>query len=123
MSFDKITSYLSLFTSFSTLLCCALPALLVSLGLGFVVAGMAANIPFFITLSENKGILFMSAFVLLSLNGFLLWRAKNLPCPIDEQKAKACLKARRFSVFLFFLSLIIFIIGAIFAYIAPLFLE
>jgi len=35
---NTLTTYLSLFTSFATLLCCALPSLLVLLGFGATVA-------------------------------------------------------------------------------------
>lgn len=37
---DGILGYLSLFTSLGTLLCCALPSLLVALGLGATVASV-----------------------------------------------------------------------------------
>ena len=36
----RLTSYLSLFTATGTLLCCALPSLLVTLGLGATLAGL-----------------------------------------------------------------------------------
>jgi hypothetical protein len=54
-------SFLSLFTSLSTLLCCALPALLITLGLGAVMAGLVSNFPIIITLSKYKIWLFLVA--------------------------------------------------------------
>ena len=47
-------SYLSLFTSVGTLLCCALPSLLVLLGLGASVASMLSLMPWLVTLSRHK---------------------------------------------------------------------
>ena len=47
-------SYLSLFTSLSTLLCCALPSLLVLFGLGASVASMLSFLPWLVTLSHHK---------------------------------------------------------------------
>src|SRR5947199_2737106 len=47
-------SYFSLFTSLSTLLCCALPSLLVLFGLGASVAPILAFTPWLVTLSRHK---------------------------------------------------------------------
>ena len=49
----KCWGWLILFASTSTLLCCALPILLVSLGLGAVVVSMASSLPFLVTLSQH----------------------------------------------------------------------
>ena len=46
--------YLSLFTSLSTLLCCALPSLLVLAGLGAAVASTLSAAPWLVSLSRNK---------------------------------------------------------------------
>ena len=46
---------LSLFASTSTLLCCALPALLITVGAGAVMAGLTATFPGIMWLSANKG--------------------------------------------------------------------
>jgi hypothetical protein len=49
-----VLSYVSLFTSFGTLLCCALPSLLVLLGLGATVASFLTAVPWLVTLSRHK---------------------------------------------------------------------
>ena len=54
---DSIAPSLALFGSASTLLCCALPALLTSIGAGAVMAGLTAAIPG-TRLSAHKDILF-----------------------------------------------------------------
>ncbi len=70
-------SILSLFTSFSTLICCALPALLVTLGMGAVLAGLVTSLPFLVTLSNYKELVFGIATLLIGLNFFLVYRKKN----------------------------------------------
>ncbi|MCU1327872.1 MAG: hypothetical protein JWN34_3242 [Bryobacterales bacterium] len=63
-----LLSYLSLFTSFGTLLCCALPSLLVLLGLGATVAGVLAEVPWLVTLSRHKNWVFLVAGILIGGN-------------------------------------------------------
>jgi len=43
-------SYLSLFTSLGTLLCCALPSLLVLFGLGATVASVLSEVPWLVSM-------------------------------------------------------------------------
>ncbi|MEK9543313.1 MAG: hypothetical protein VW016_07530, partial [Luminiphilus sp.] len=58
---DGVAPTLALFTSASTLLCCALPALLISIGAGAVMAGLTATLPGIMWLSAHKGPLFLFA--------------------------------------------------------------
>jgi hypothetical protein len=116
---EGFINYLTLFGSMSTLICCALPALLVSLGLGAVMAGLATNVPGLIWASEHKQGLFIFAGVMLAFNGFILWRNRNAPCPIDPNLRDACIKGRKTSKYLYFISLGIYLLGSIFAYILP----
>lgn len=116
---DSIINYFTLFGSFSTLICCALPALLVSLGLGAVLAGLASNMPALIWISENKIKVFAFAGVMLATNGFIFWNNRNAACPIDPKLRDACIKGRKVSRNLYILSLVIYFIGFLFAYIIP----
>jgi len=116
---DGFINYLTLFGSMSTLICCALPALLVSLGLGAVMAGLASNVPGLIWASENKVLLFSVSGILLAGNGFLLWMNRNAPCPIDPKLRDACIKGRKTSKIFYFISLFVFLVGFIFAYVLP----
>lgn len=115
----KIISFLALFTSLGTLLCCALPALFVTLGFGAAFAGLVANVPQVIWLSENKLWIFGLGAVMLTIGGYLQWRGRNEPCPIDRNLAAACSSARKASLFLYFSTVGIYTIGAFFAFIAP----
>ena len=49
-----LLNYFSLFSSFSTLICCALPSILVLLGLGTTVASLLSAAPWLVTLSRHK---------------------------------------------------------------------
>ena len=113
-------SALSLFTSFSTLICCALPALLVAVGAGAALAGLVSNVPQLVWISEHKGLVFGVAGAMLLLAGGMQWRARNAPCPADPQLAETCRRTRRNSLRVYLLSLAIFAIGAWFAFAAPL---
>ena len=108
----------SLFASVGTLLCCALPALLVTLGAGATLAGLVSSAPWLVTLSKYKAWTFTLSALLVILSGYMLWRAKRLPCPTDPEKAEACQKLRRISLLIYFISIIIWFIGFFFAFIA-----
>ena len=116
---DSFLNYLTLFGSASTLICCALPSLLVSLGLGAVMAGLASNVPGLIWMSENKLMVFAFAGAMLLMNGVFLWYNRNAPCPIDPKLRDACIKGRKTSKTIYFISLGIYLLGLFFAYIAP----
>ena len=49
-----LLNYFSLFSSFSTLICCALPSLLVLLGMGTAVASLLSAAPWLVSLSRHK---------------------------------------------------------------------
>lgn len=114
-------SFFSLFTSMSTLVCCALPALLVSIGLGATMVGLVSTFPSLIWLSENKVLVFSASLVMLSASIFMQYRARFLPCPIDPQEARACSSAREWSKRITIFSVVVWTIGATFA-IVPMFL-
>ena len=116
---EGFINYFTLFGSMSTLLCCALPALLVSLGLGAVLAGVAANVPALIWISEHKLQVFSFSAAMLSLNGFILCKNKYALCPIEPKLRDACITGRKTSRYIYFISLGVFSIGFFFAYIAP----
>jgi len=109
--------WIILFTSAGTLLCCALPIMLVSLGMGAVVAAMASNIPFLITLSLYKTWMFTGSGFLLLLGGWLLYHPGRT-CPTDPVLAELCTKAHIWNSWLYWVSVGIWCVGFFFAYIA-----
>ncbi len=116
---SKLASMLSLLTSGSTLVCCALPALLVTVGAGAALSSVFSAVPQLIWLSEHKDGIFLGAGAMLAIAGFLQWRARSLPCPIDPALAAACARTRIVAVRVYGLSLAIFSVGGFFAFVAP----
>ena len=115
---QTIFPVLSLFTSIGTLLCCALPALLVTLGMGAALAGFISVAPWITVISKYKITIFIVAGILLSLSSYFLWINRNAPCPVDEKQAKACMFLRKFSLYIIIISIIIYIVGFFFAFLA-----
>jgi len=109
---------LALFASASTLVCCALPALLVTLGAGAVMAGLAANVPGLVWLTAHKGLLFGAAGGLLAAAGLFKWLTRNAPCPADPAAARACARLRRTGSAILGLAIALYIVGGFFAFFA-----
>jgi hypothetical protein len=116
---EKTLALLSLFTSASTLVCCALPALLVTLGMGAALAGLVTAVPQLIWLSEHKTAVFGLAALLLLAGGWMQWNARNAPCPIDPAAAQSCMKLRRNGRIIYFVSLGLYLTGFAFAFVLP----
>jgi hypothetical protein len=117
--FRKLVAWITLFGSASTLLCCALPALFVSLGAGAAFASLVTRFPQLIWVSEHKTGVFLFAGTSLAVAGVLQWNARNLPCPTDPALARACASSRRWSLGIYCGSVVIFCVGVLFAYVAP----
>lgn len=108
--------WLTLFVTSGTLLCCALPILLVTLGFGTVVASLNYNIPALVFLAEHKiWTLSLSALLLLGL-AWVIWRP-NQSCPIEPELASHCHTAKRWNRRIFWLSAVIWSIGFFFSFI------
>jgi hypothetical protein len=113
-------SLLSLFASSSTLICCAIPALLVSLGAGAALASLVSVFPQIVWISEHKEIIFLISAFLMIVTGFIQWRNLKAPCPVDPELRNACLKTRKTSLRIYLFSLVLMLVGAWFAFIQPL---
>jgi hypothetical protein len=113
------TAWLSLLTSGGTLVCCALPALLVALGMGAALAGMVSAVPALVWLSEAKGLVFGVAGAMLAAAGWLQWRARHAPCPLDPALRHACLRTRRWSRAVWLVAALTYATGAFFAFVLP----
>jgi mercuric ion transport protein len=61
-----LLNYFSLFSSFSTLICCALPSVLVLLGMGTAVASLLSAAPWLVSLSRHKIWIFSIAGTLIA---------------------------------------------------------
>ena len=114
---DTVLPSLALFGSTSTLLCCALPALLISLGAGAVMASLTSAIPGLMWLSAQKNLLFIAAGTLLAISSIIGWHQRSAPCQTDPEKAANCLKLRRLNAWLLTTSWLAYGCGLFFAYI------
>jgi hypothetical protein len=108
----------ALLGSLGTLLCCALPAMLVSVGAGAVMASLVTIVPQLVWLSEHKIPLFLFAAIMLALAGVTTYINRRAPCPIDPKQAKSCRRVRRFVASVFFTSVALYAIGFYFAFVA-----
>ena len=115
---QTIAPFISLFTSISTLVCCALPALFVALGMGANLAGLVSAAPWLVWLSKHKLLVFGGAGLLLMAAGIMQYRSRNLPCPTDPKQARLCQKLRVLSWWIWGTSVLIYLVGAFFAFFA-----
>lgn len=113
------TSVASLFASSSTLVCCALPALLVALGAGAALSSLIAVFPQLVWLSEHKEGLFAFAGLMLLASGVLQWRNRHAPCPTDPALRNACLKTRKTAGLVYGASVLLYLVGGWFAFVQP----
>ncbi len=113
--------FLSLFTSAGTLVCCALPSLLVLAGLGATVASLLSVAPWLVTLSQHKGWVFVVSGLLIALNVAYVYglaprlRAAGQTCPADAAGA-SCGPAERFTRMMLWTSAALYSLGVITAY-------
>lgn len=113
-------SYLSLFTSLGTLLCCALPSLLVLFGLGATVASVLSEVPWLVTMSHHKAWVFIVAGLLISANFAYIYaiaprlQTSNGAC--DPENSSACSTASRFSRVVLWCSATLYLAGCFTAY-------
>jgi hypothetical protein len=112
-------TWFSIFTSASTLVCCAIPALLVALGAGATLAAFVGAVPQIVWLSAHKTAVFVAAGVMLAIAGYFQWRARFLPCPADPALARVCTRQRKVSQIIYFASVAIYAIGGFFAFVLP----
>ena len=113
------SSFASLFASSSTLVCCAIPALLVALGAGAALSSLVSIFPQMVWLSEHKEQLFGFAGLMVIGSGALQWRNRSAPCPTDPALRDACLKTRKTASTVYATSVLLYLIGGWFAFIQP----
>ena len=114
------SSVATLFATSSTLVCCALPALLVALGAGAALSSLVSVFPQVVWLSEHKEALFALAGAALAISGWIQWRGRSAPCPVDPRLRDACLRTRKAARRVYFVSVAFYAIGGWFAFVQPL---
>jgi len=120
---SRALPYLGLFASLGTLLCCALPALLVFLGFGATVASALSTVAWLVALSRHKAWVFAGTALLLAADAYYVYRlvprllVAGGACRADD--ASACARATRVSRVLFGFSLALYAVGVGVAYVLP----
>ncbi len=109
--------WLTLFSATGTLLCCALPILLVTLGLGGAVVALTGAFPLLISLTQHKTWIFALSGLMLLASGWLLYRPGQA-CPADPVLGPACGRAMRWNRRIHGLSVTIWGVGFFAAYLA-----
>ena len=113
---------ISLFASSSTLICCALPALFVFIGAGASFASLVNIFPQLIIISHYKIQISIGTLIILLIAGILIKKSDSLPCPIDPKLRNICLKTRKKSKAMYYISVIIFLSASFFTYLLPTYL-
>ncbi|CAN5687250.1 hypothetical protein BH24ACI5_BH24ACI5_27190 [soil metagenome] len=110
---SRALGYLSLFTSVGTLVCCALPSLLVLAGLGATVASFLSVTPWLVALSTHKVWVFAVSGALIGMNLVYLYRLAPRLRASGEACAPegACRPADRVSRIVLWVSLVIYLAG------------
>lgn len=116
---NVILSAATVLSSAGTLVCCVLPAVLVTLGAGAALAGLVIAIPQLAWLSEHKPLVFGTAFALPRSEWDSDLVFADLACPTEPMATQSCQRLRRFKVALYGIALASFALGIVFAVILP----
>jgi hypothetical protein len=82
-------------------------------------SSLVSAVPQLVVLSEYKEALFGFAGLMLGVSGWLQWRSRFAPCPIDPILRNACLRTRKISARVFAASVAIYLLGFWFAFVLP----
>jgi len=110
---------IALLTSLSTLICCTLPAIMITLGMGAALSSLTSNVPQLIWLSERKALVFGGSLILLCLAWGVRYLTRNMPCPADPAQAKICANLRAIGGWVLYIGLGVWAVGAFSAFILP----
>ena len=109
----------SLVTSISMCICCALPAFLLLLGGGPILAALFTSFPKLLLIEKYSVLLFIVSGSLILASGVLRWQNKNYACPTDPKEEKTCSRLNCFNKYLYIFTIIIFTIGGFSTFILP----
>lgn len=87
------------------------------MGFGAVSAALFEGLPFLGSLAQNKIWLFLGSGILLALGGWALFRPGRV-CPSDPAFAAKCAAVHHWNLRLWWLSIIIWVIGFMAAYLS-----
>jgi len=111
---------LLLFASTPTLLCCALPIIFVSLGMGSLVASIYIDkLPWLQWFGMNSLLTFSISGLILLISAYFLFKKKR-SCPLDSKLSQICNNAQKWNIYFFYLASSIWLISALSAFVLPL---
>ncbi|MEX0721570.1 MAG: hypothetical protein WD059_12940 [Balneolaceae bacterium] len=112
---QNLSSFLAVFTSTGTLLCCALPSAVVAIAGGSALVSLISTFPVLVTISQYSDWIFLGAGILIAFSGIFILRPKGkIACSVTG--GKGCEVAGRFQKIIFWTSVIIYSIGLFAAY-------
>ncbi len=112
---QKGVTIFTLFTTTGTLVCCALPIIFVTLGMGATVVAMTSTFPFLITLTQYKIWVFAFSGAMLAISGWMMFRPGRA-CPADKELGRACSTAHKWNQRIYWSSVLIWTVGFSAAY-------
>ena len=112
---DTGATWITLVASTTTLICCALPILLVALGLGATVAAITSSVPGLVTLARHKVWFFGISAVLLVSSGWIIYRPGRA-CPASPSLAATCDRTQRLNRAIFWIAGAIWTTGFVAAF-------
>ncbi len=110
-------TWVTLFASTGTLVCCALPIIMVTFGMGATVAALTRSIPFLITLSQHKVWVFAGSAIMLALSAWMMYRPGRA-CPVDRGLGALCDRTRVWNRRIYRTSVILWGLGFFAAFVA-----
>lgn len=114
---ESSVTWLTLFTTTGTLVCCAIPIMLVTFGLGATVVAMTSAFPFLIVLSKFKLWVFAFSGLMLAFSAWFIYRPGRY-CPTDPQLAALCERALKWNQRIYWSSVVLWGIGFFAAFLA-----
>jgi hypothetical protein len=111
----------SLFASLSMCICCALPAFLLLLGGGPILAYIYSSFPKLILIEKYSLLLFIISGSLIITSGIIKIRNRNHSCPTDTTEKKSCTSLQCFNKYIF--SIFLFICGSVYNFFPQFFIN
>jgi len=103
-------TWVTLFASAGTLVCCALPIILVTLGMGASIAALTSSAPFLIVLSQHKVWVFAGSAIMLALSGWMIYRPGR-SCPVDPELGALCDRTQVWNHRIYWVSVTLWSVG------------
>ena len=92
----RLWGWTLIFTTSATLVCCVIPIVLVTIGMGAAVASLASSAPWLIALTMHKGWVFAVSGALIAAGAWAVYRPGRA-CPADPELAAACASADKWN--------------------------